>query len=222
MRNTALVGFLSLTLLFFVSGCSSEGDNATKNHGSSITTETPGMVPSLNSGNDANNQIKGDGTASGEEVSQPNLQITNQNPQADPLLEPYLIDLNDMLDGFDELNVLIDETFEKYLEYPDSSKSFSDYTKALGNLVEHLRSVENLTPPENLNILHQDFVVASLDLGNSYEKVADLMDEGFSAETQEELEEFEDLTAEIVGVTEKFVSTAFALMVVMDRPDLAG
>lgn len=221
MKNTILFGILSLSLLLFVSGCSS-GESTNENHGSSITTEKPGMVPSLNSGNDGNNQTKVEQNIGDDGVSQPNLQITNQNPQADPLLEPYLLDMNSMLDGFDELNIQIEETFEKYLEYPDSAKSFTDYTKVLGNLVGHLRSAEDLTPPESLTMLHQEFVAASLALGDCYEKVADLMEEGFSVETQEELEEFEDLTGEIVGVTEKFVSTAFALMIVMEQPNLAG
>lgn len=222
MKNATLLGVLSLSLLLFVSACSGEGDSIDKNHGSSITTETPGMVPSLNSGNDTNAQAKGEEDGTTDQVSKPNLQISNQNLQVDPLFEPYLQDLNLLLDGFDTLSVQIEETFEKYLEYPDSSKSFSDYNTALGRLVAHLRSVEDLTAPENLRGLHEDFVMASHSLGDGYEKVAELMKDGFSAETQEELEEFEELTGEIVAVTEDFVSTAFALMVEMEQPDLAG
>lgn len=224
MKNIRFLVILSLSLLFFVSGCGSEAESTSKNHGSSITTEPPGVAPTLQSGNSGssinNGNIEGtqtkEETGSSDDNLQPHLQLTTQNPKTDPLFEPYLQDLNNLLEGFDILNEQVDETFEKYLEYPDSSKSFSDYTTILGYLVEHLRSVEGFSPPEDLLGLHQDFVGASLALGERYEKVAELMNVGFSAETQEELEEFEDLTGEIVAVTDDFTSTAFALLGAME------
>lgn len=199
---------LLLSMIFCLSGCQS-GENDSK--GSSITTQSPGKTT-----------VSTSEVESGEETekNQPNLNITYENPVGDPNTETYVVELKGFLDGFGILNQRIGETYGKLMEYPDSNKAISDYLIDLNDLVKLLRSSEGLLPPEVLFSMNSEFVISSLEMADRFEEVGALMGDGFSVETPEELVEFETLTAEIIRVTEGFMSVSFSLLFTMEQMDL--
>lgn len=198
--------FLSVGLmgLFCFTACS----KSESVEGSSITTGTAGVVstPSNSAG----------------VITDPELTWESQSNQSAADTVAFLKEFSTLLDGFDQLNGRITETYDLYLQYPESEKALSDYLVVLTYLIELLRSATELSAPDDFLILCDNFTSACLELADYYESVGKMIQVGYAPKTDDAVVAFFELNSEVVAVSERFSNTAFALMVALEADNLAG
>lgn len=205
---TTLKSVVGVVVLLSLSACSQE----TVSHGSSITTGTAGSTANSSSSS----------STSSSNSSTPDLTWETESPQKDPDEVAFVKEFSELLQGFDQLNEKIEETYDLYLQYPDSSKAKEDYLVVLNYLIDLLRTSPNLNPPLEYGELYGNFVSASCDLADYFKQVGKMIQNGYQAKNTKDMEAFEELSQEILVVTERFSNTAFALMVAMEEGNLAG
>lgn len=176
--------------------------------GSSITTGTAGVVSTPSNGAGV--------------IAEPELTWESQSNQSSADTVAFSKEFTTLLDGFDQLNGRITETYELYLQYPESDKALGDYLVVLTYLIELLRSATELNPPDDFLMLCDNFTTASLELADCYESVGKMIQVGYVPKTEEAIAEFFELNSEVVAVSERFSNTAFALMVALEGDNLAG